>query len=429
MRQWGMAAAAFSTLTALIFAAPRAAQALCGGDCEGAGVVTVEQVVRLVNIGLQNAGPEACAAADGDFDGMVTAGDARLAVQNGLGGCPREDSRAFVVATDFQTGSFATVTLDEPRQVVKANPQRRIHSDAVARTYGGLVYVVNRFFGDNIQVLDPASDFATVWQCSTEAKSNPHDIAFASPSKAYVSRSDKTSLWIVDPSAPPGCANFKIGEIDLAAFADADGIPEMDQMAMIGRRLYVLIQYLNRDAVFAPAGPGRIAVIDIDSDEVVDDITLSGENPFAQTKGLVVRDGKLAIGMSGRYTVADGGIELVDPVAGQAEGLLITEENLGGDVTDFVLLSDRLGYAILSLADFTNSLVAFDPSQKRVIRTLISGSTFVADIEVDTRGELFVADRTFDAPGLRIFRASDGEPLTDGRVDMGLPPFDILFLK
>jgi len=407
-------------VAAVVLVSAGGAWGRCSVDCDLDEGVSVEEIVRGVS------GVEGCAAADADGDGEVSAQDLRRGVEAALAGCP--DQLAFVVATDFETGSFATVGLDEPRPLAPSHPSRRVHSDAVARSYRGLVYSINRFFGDNIQVLDPADGFRTVWQCSTGAGSNPHDIAFVGPTKAYVTRNDTAQLWIVDPSAPPRCAGFKTGEIDLSAYADDDGVPEMSQMAIVGERLYVLLQYLDRDAIFAPAGVGRIAVIDTARDEVVDLIPLSGENPFAQTKGLTVQGGDLLVASAGRYTVDDGGIERVDLGGGGAQGYFVSEGDLGGDITDFVLVSERLGYAVLSKADFSNSLVAFDPLERRVTATLVSGSTLVADIEVNTRGELFAADRTFDAPGLRVFRAADGEALGP-KLDTGLPPFDILFLK
>ena len=65
-----------------------------------------------------------------------------------------------------------------------------------ARWHDGLLYVVNRFGQDNVQVLNPAQGFATVQQFSTGAGSNPHDIAFASPVKAYVTRYELADLLI-----------------------------------------------------------------------------------------------------------------------------------------------------------------------------------------------------------------------------------------
>jgi DNA-binding beta-propeller fold protein YncE len=99
---------------------------------------------------------------------------------------PLEGTSAFVVTSDFQTGSFAVFPVLQPDAV--ARDVERIHSDAVARVQGGLIYVVNRLGGDNVQAIDPAAGYATRWQCSVDNGSNPHDIAFAAPDKAYVTR-------------------------------------------------------------------------------------------------------------------------------------------------------------------------------------------------------------------------------------------------
>src|SRR5207244_2176923 len=61
--------------------------------------------------------------------------------------------RAVVVTTDFETGLLATVGVNPPHPV--EHPATPIHSDAVVRVAGDRVYVVNRFLGDNLQVLDP----------------------------------------------------------------------------------------------------------------------------------------------------------------------------------------------------------------------------------------------------------------------------------
>ena len=400
----------------------------CPGDCDGNGVVQVDEMVRGVRIALGDAALSECSAMDANADSHVTVDELVQAVASLLDGCPA-DRLAFVALTDFQTASFGTLTLDTPRTITPASPQRTINSDATARASGGRVYIVNRFQADNIQTLDPSRDFATVSQCSTGTGSNPHDIALVSATKAYVTCYELTSLLIVNPSVGANCAGFMLGSIDLSQFADADGIPEMDQMAIVNGKLYVSLERLNRNDSFKPAGPGMIAVIDTATDTVVGQITLSGENPFGETKGLIVDNGTLVIGEAGQLGVNDGGIERVDLTTGMAEGFFITEAELGGDLNDFVLVSDHLGYAITAGTDFSNSLVAFDPTTHSVTKTLLSAGSFLSDIELNDRDELFLADRNITKPGVRIFRASDGSEITQAPLDLGLPPFDILFLK
>ncbi len=337
---------------------------------------------------------------------------------------------AFVVTTDFVTGSFATIRLKEPRLVSPATPSRHVHRDAVARTRSGLVYAINRLFGDTIQVLDPNTGYGTRLQCSTGSGTNPHDIAFADNTKAYVTLFEERELLIVNPAAQPDCHDFIRGSIDLGAVADADGIPDMDLMAVVGNRLYVSLERLDiNDVLRRPATNGGIAVIDIPSNTLVGSIELTGENPFAATKGLPVRSGKLYVAEAGLFGVIDGGIERVDLASGQAEGFFVTEEELGGDVNDFVIVSDRLAYAIISHADFSTALIAFDPATGTVTNTLLEADGYtLADIELDDSGELLLADRDPNQSGVRMFRASDGTPLTPQPINVGAPPFEIVFL-
>lgn len=411
----------------MLCAAPALA---CDGDCNGDQRVTVSELVTGVAIALDRAALDQCATIDRDGNGRVSVDELVAAVGSALGDCRQAQTHAFVVTTNFVAGSFATIALDEPRTVSPSAAQRRIHNDATARVRNGLVYVVNRRFGDNIQVLDPAAGFATRLQCSVGSGANPHDIAFVSDTKAYVTLFEESTLLIVNPAARQDCGDFVRGTIDLTALADDDGIPDMDLMAVAGDLLYVALQRLDIETLLRlPAENGAIAVIDTSTDTVIDVIELTGENPYGSTKGLTLRGGALYVAEAGLFGQLDGGIERVDLHTRQAEGFFVTEADLGGDIVDFVLISDRLGYAIVSRTDFNTDLIAFDPAAGRAVDTLLSVEGFrLLDIEANDRGELFLADRQRQRDGVRIFRASDGMPLVDEPIDLGLAPFEIIFL-
>lgn len=402
----------------------------CTGDCDVDARVTIDELVTAVGISLGSASLEQCRSADRDGSGRVTVDELVAGVGHALHGCAPRQTHAFVVTTNFMAGSFATIALDEPREVSRSTPQRRLHSDATARVRDGLVYVVNRLFADNIQVLDPALGFATRLQCSTGNGTNPHDIAFAGDTKAYVTRFEESSVLIVNPAAQPDCSDFIRGSIDLSAVADADGIPDMDLMAVVGERLYVSVQRLDINNVLRlPATNGAIAVIDTTTDALIDTIELSGANPFAATKGLTVSGGALYIAEAGLFGVMDGGIERVDLASRRAEGFFVTEADLGGDIVDFVLISDHLAYALVSRATFDTVLIAFDPASGSILDTLLAADDFtLLDIEVNDRGELFLTDRGRERDGVRIFRAADGAALTNEPLDLGLAPFVVVFL-
>jgi hypothetical protein len=349
---------------------------------------------------------------------------------------PAARPRAVVVATDFETGGLATVGMEAPRRVRRLRTD--VFSDAVVRVSGGLTVILNRFLADNVQVL--GRKLGTRLQCSTVPGSNPHDVAVAdpgrrgvAPGKAYVSRYGAQDLWIVDPAAR-GCRRFRRGGIDLAPFADADGLPEMDQLALVGARLFVTVQRLDRTRGFQPTGPSRIVVIDTTTDVVVGEpIVLAGRNAFGDASG-IGRDpvtGRLAISTSGDlYTVGDGGIQWVDPEALVADpaGFFATEDQLGGNVTDFVIVSPTKAYAIVQRNDLRNALVAFDPSSPAAPRTLLTREGFLPDVALAPDGMLWIADQSRPGYGVRILDPATDEFVTGRPIDVGLPPFSIGFL-
>lgn len=344
---------------------------------------------------------------------------------------PLEGTSAFVVTSDFQTGSFAVFPVLQPEAVTRN--VERIHSDAVARTHGGLVYVVNRLGGDNIQAIDPATGYATRWQCTVENGSNPHDIAFAAPNKAYVTRYERAAILIVDPTTGADCAGFVRGTIDLSSFADGDGLPEMDQAVVIGDRLFVTLQRLDRRNFFRPTDHSLVAVIDVATDTVVGSITLTGTNPFAESAGLAPdpATGKITLTEVGEFgRLDDGGLERIDPVTLAAEGFFVTEADLGGNATDVVLIDAHHAYAILLDEVGRSRVVRFDPTTRQVTATLVAADDFLVDIELGPdRQTLYLTDRTLRHPGIRRFAIADDTELAPSPIDTGLPPFDVVFVE
>jgi len=337
-----------------------------------------------------------------------------------------QQTRAFVAATDFATGSLADVTFGPPR--VATPNVASISSDAVVRWYGGLVYVVNRFNFDNIQVLDPANGFSVERQFSVGNGANPHDIEFASPTKAYVTRYELADLLIVNPST-----GARIDSISLAPFADADGIPEMDHLAFRNGRLFVTLQRLDRNNFFTPAGGSQVVVIDGSTDTFVDvdpgtpgtqGLLLPAQNPV--TELVVDPFRQLVVGCVGSFGLLDGLIASIDPIA-LTVATEITEAALGGDIGDVATLNATDGFAVISDASFNTALKSYRRDLGTAQTMITSNGFFLADIEINDRGELWVCDADFTHPGIRIFNAQSHSELTPSPISTGLPPFDIAF--
>jgi hypothetical protein len=348
----------------------------------------------------------------------------------------------FVTTTDFATGSYSTVNLrDLSVDADLPSSTGIIESDNTAVYFNNKVYVINRFGFDNITVIDVSDLNGAVTQFSTGNGTNPQDMAFVSDTKAYVSLYGSNDLLVVDPTASPG--NEITGSIDLSVFLDAldaDGVVEASAMEIVGTYLFVALQRLDN---FGVVRDGYIAVIDTESDTVVDvdagtagvvdPIVLTGRNPvdMSYDEGL----GKIVVSETGSYfDQTDGGIEVVDPLSLEAEGYIIDETTLGGDVGAVEIVGNRIGFVVVG-GFSPNKVMAFDVDVDAVgtvtgsaPRDVATDLSFISSLAVDGGKRLLVPDRSVATPGVRIFDTFTEAEVTVSPLDAGLPPNTILIL-
>ncbi|HET6462629.1 MAG TPA: hypothetical protein VFH33_02420, partial [Candidatus Krumholzibacteria bacterium] len=305
---------------------------------------------------------------------------------------------AFVTTTDYQTGSSSIVTADDSVLTAR-NDVASVHSDALARSYNGLIYVLNRQGADNIQIIDPLAGFITRKQFSVGNGADPEDIVFQNSSRAFVTRYNEEQLWIVNPNT-----GQHSGQIDFSWLADADLVPEMAHMVKVGSRVFVAVQRLDRNTpFFDPTGTSYVAVFDAVTEQFIDAngatagtqaITLTGSNPFGE---LVYNtaSGKIWVPTSGFLGLNDGsdaGLELIDPAGLTTSGIVINETTLGGSITDVVALDANRGAAIISDSNFNTLLVGFDLTTPTTIDTIYApGSFALQDAETSRDGRIFVS--------------------------------------
>lgn len=353
--------------------------------------------------------------------------------------------RALVATADYAAGvgALSTVRLGWPRRVRRQVVQ--LGADPVVRVLDGRVFAINRFGdnGDNVTRLDPRRGFRTVFQCSTGKGSNPHDLAAVGRNRAYLTRYEKSALWVVDTSlrSSASCGRFKRGQIDLGRFADSDGIPEADAIVVVGGRAFVTLQRLDENSFFTPTAVSMLAVIDTAADTLVDadpstptidGIALAGTNP--QGLAFDPLSGRVVVWSAADFARAGGGgIETVDPVSMRTEGFVLSEAALGGKPTSLAIAGGGgQAYVIVSTGAFSPSLrsrlVRVDLADGRVLGEVFTTSSFVFPVVANRLGEVWLADQNPQGPGIRIFDAHTGQTKTTHPIDVGLPPVSIAFL-
>ncbi len=336
----------------------------------------------------------------------------------------------WVITTDYSTfGQVREVTTSAPWSV--SGDLAAIPGDAVGRIHDGMVYIVGRGTANIIQIFDPAGGFTLVREFSIGAGRNPQDIAFAPDGTAFVSCYDSAELIAVDVTTGTVTASYSTAD-----FADADGLPETGWMTAVDDRLYVAAQMLDRDNWYVPAGPGAVLVFDMVNRLWVDQdsgtaglqpIVLTGSDPYTDFQVFNVGESVHArVGCVGSFGVTDGGIEEIDLTAGTSLGFLVTEAQLGGDVTRFVQV-DGVLYVLISDASFITHLVRWEVASSNMTVMAIGSGYVYADLALAPGHQLFVADRTVGASGLRVWDTGTGVELTSGVLDTGLPPFMMIF--
>jgi hypothetical protein len=340
--------------------------------------------------------------------------------------------KMFVVTSDFSTGGFGLIDLDDltPWKPDPSWAAQVVAGDAVAKSYNQKVYVINRYQMDSISVLEFSSDdeVELVNQYSVkgdDTSSNPYDLEFALEDQAYLTRYGSDKLWMINPQT-----GELLEIIDLSAYADDDGIPEMAFMIKRGIYLFVAIQRLDEDNWWVPVGDSYLLRINMLTNEVDDTILLTCTNPVTD---LVWNDdlGRIMVGEAGNYGILDGCIDAIDPVTGEVESV-ITENELGGDISEIAVVSDTKAYAGVTTTDWANSIVVeFNPHTGQVSNPEVykTSACFPFVVELDDSDRLYITEGDPAQPGVIILDTDNNQVLTADPVEFDLPPYWLELVK
>ncbi|MCD6513138.1 MAG: hypothetical protein J7K61_06020 [Thermoplasmata archaeon] len=337
---------------------------------------------------------------------------------------------AIILSTDYTNSSLSiidTTTYSIKKDIASS------HGDDVVKYYNGKIYVVNRYGYDYIQVFDANMHEIDNWKL--EKDSNPHDIAIVN-GKAYITCYDKSHMLVLN--ADDG--NL-IKKIDLSQFADTDGLPEANKMAVFNNRIFVTLQCLDRNNYYTPSGESYLVVIDTSTDSVERAIKLLSTNPFSSP----VIDGMyIYVDEVGRWGIEDGGIEKINALNYNSMGFVIDENTAGGDIVDFDISPKHEGIAgmiiqfledifnihlikqrmwiVTSDSSFKTHLILYDFNSINEIYHTNSYS--IVDIACNGKNA-WVADR--ESNGIKIFD-EDGNMVNELSDVSSYPPVHITFM-
>ena len=283
---------------------------------------------------------------------------------------------AVIVTSDYTVGTLNTADL-----AGALTPDLLPTSgDTVVVAEGGRLFLLDRS-ANVVRAYDGRDFSAPTWEAGTGDGSNPVGVATCG-GKVFVARYFVPSLLVLDPAT-----GLSLGEVDLSAFADADGSPEADSLvAAPNGRLYATLNQLDYLVTYASTdGSGTLVEVDCDALTVSDSWDV-GPNPHATAIG----DGATIAVYGGDYFLPDwsgpaldGGLWTFDTETRTLSEPLLTEESLGGNVGNVVVRDD--GRGLYTLDDGTTwSVNCFDATSGTTAATLdpvafVQGSVLAPD--------------------------------------------------
>ncbi len=332
---------------------------------------------------------------------------------------------ALVVTTDYYTGAYAAISLEDLTVVPDIeflHPDLTCAFDPLTKT----PFILQRFGSDSIVVLDP-EDLSIVNEYSVGPGTNPYDIAVVADDRAYVSRFGSAEMLVIHPMT-----GEELGTVDLIEFADDDDLPEMSGLYVHGGKVYVLVSRLDTLNYWKPTGNGLLVVLSAETGEIEDSFELAAPNPYEKARYSHALDALVITSPGDFTTLDDGGIELFYPDDNSLSGLIVHEADLGGNVTSSVIVNETKGYALVAVPAGYGSdthVVIFNPESGEKAGTLLETDGWVyTSIALKPDGtELWVTDTTPENPGVRVYDTETDQEITTAPIATGLPPAMICF--
>lgn len=351
------------------------------------------------------------------------------------------------VASDFS--SSATASIDGSSFTASQTIKSFGTSDMIVRSFGKFFYAIKRFNSDSIErydITDPSINlYPTAYSTKLETEStstNPHDLIFQGMTKAYLTRYGSNTQWIVNPIATAE-SDFKVSTIDLSAYDDGDGTPEISQGIIVGKKLFLGAQRLDRNNGWQNTNTSYVIVIDTATNTEIDTgkgsgsikgIPLPAKTPisfqyFAETGLIYINcQGQFGSSFSNTPRKFNGGIVTLNPTTYETKLLVDDGDDAdaattatgthGGLFSSSYVVSSSKGYITTYAAWQNLSIKTFNPSTGVVGSSLAAfDGKDIRGINLDSQKRLWIST----SEGIYVLNTAD-DSIIKSQIDLGLIP-------
>jgi len=329
--------------------------------------------------------------------------------------CIPSGPHVVLTTTDFEVGALSA--LDVEGSCV-GDGIASVGPDTVVRALGDRVVTAQRTGGDAIRVYVPGQYTRPEAEFVVEQEGNVHDVARVGDELWF-------TLYDADRLAVTDLEGSEVGSIPLDPYDDADGFAEPDLAVVLGDRLYVALQRLDRraGAVWGAGAGGLLLEIDPAARSVLRTFEV-GSNPRLYRHS---DDERALVILSGLFFALDGALSVLRPDDDALEQIL-TEAAAGFDL-DVLAGSVLLGTSTEQGGD------------ARVVCVSLDDGTFTSGAETDAwpiaavptaDGTVAVAVRTGwgGVDERAVWRVDPNDctvlPIAEG---FALDPFDVAFVE
>ncbi len=327
-----------------------------------------------------------------------------------------EHRRAVVatVASDYSTGSFASVSLDDWSV---ADELFVTSGDPAVSASQGSVFQLNRFGYDTVRRYQAGSWGAPLWEQALEDHSNPY-VARICDGAVFVTQYDTAGVAVLDLDT-----GERLGTVDLGAWADADSVgPEPSTLVEHEGMLYAGLNRLDRDQGWIDAG-GAVVEIDCAARAATRSWAAGGNttvHPWPDS-------GKLLV-LARAFGDDPGGVYALDPAADSLEHLLSVE---GEELTHIGAVGDQ-ALATSLATDWSHNAHHCIDLAEAALRSSETTDSYITAMASNDRGEAWVALGVSwmdpHAPtGLMVYDIAGCSALSEQPIGLSLYPVGIDF--